>query len=84
MECRNDVAFQELKQYLSKPPSLTSLHEGETLFMCLVAPDFIVNTAFIVERNRVQYHVYCVSKVLHDAKTWYFARENGVSVGYNL
>lgn len=37
-----EVAFQELKKYLLKPTLLTSLHEGENMFVYLAVSDLVL------------------------------------------
>ena len=59
-EC--EIAFQELKHYLSNPPLLSPSKEGEDLFLYLVVSVTTVNAALIREENMVQLPVYYVSQ----------------------
>ena len=58
-EC--EIAFQELKHYLSNPPISSLSKEGEDLFLYLVVSVTVVSAALIREENRVQLPVYYVS-----------------------
>ena len=58
-EC--EIAFQELKHYLSNPPLLSPSKEGEDLFLYLVVSVTAVSAALIREENRVQLPMYYVS-----------------------
>ena len=59
-EC--EIAFQELKYYLSNPPLLSPSKEGEDLFLYLAVSVTAVNAALIREENMVQLPVYYVSQ----------------------
>ena len=58
--------FRALKEYLGKPPLLSKLVDGESLFLYLV-----VSGALIREEEKVQWPVYYISKRLIDAETRY-------------
>jgi hypothetical protein len=72
-----DQALAQLKDFLSKPPVLTTLRKGEQLLLYLAATTHVVSTAIIVERQEdghtypVQRPVYFVSEVLSVSKTRY-------------
>ena len=59
-EC--EIAFQELKHYLSNPPLLSPSKEGEDLFLYLAVSITTVSAVLIREENRVQLLVYYVSQ----------------------
>ena len=59
-EC--EMAFQELKHYLSNPLLLSLSKEGEDLFLYLVVSVIAVSAALIREENKVQLPVYYVSQ----------------------
>ena len=49
-----EAAFQNFKEYLAKPPLLSSLVEGEDLFLYLVVSQTAVNLALIREKSKIQ------------------------------
>ena len=55
-EC--EIAFQELKRYLSNPPLLSLSKEGENLYLYLAVSATAVNVALIREEDRKQLPVY--------------------------
>ena len=58
-EC--EEAFQALKNYLSKPPLLSSSVEREDLFLYLAVSQMLVSSALIHEELRIQTPVYYTS-----------------------
>jgi hypothetical protein len=70
-----DPALAQLKDFLSKPPVLTTPRKKEPLLFYLAATTDVVSTAIIVERQEdghaypVQRLVYFVSEVLSESKT---------------
>lgn len=50
-EC--ETAFQSLKEYLPKPPLLSSYVEGEDLFLYLAMSQMAVSSALIREELKV-------------------------------
>ena len=58
-EC--EVAFQNLKEYLAKPPLLSLSIEGENLFLYLVVSQIVVSSALICEESKIQRPVYYAS-----------------------
>ena len=58
-EC--EVAFQELKRYLSNPPLLSPSQEGENLYLYLAVSATAVSAALIREEGKTQLLVYYVS-----------------------
>ena len=48
-----EVAFQDLKEYLSKPPLLSPSIEGEDLFLYLAVSQTVVSSAPIHEELKV-------------------------------
>ena len=53
-----EEAFLALKAYLSSPPILVSLSEGELLTLYLVVSNFSTRAALVRERDRIQQPVY--------------------------
>ena len=68
-EC--EIAFQELKHYLSNPPLLSLSKEGEDLFLFLAVSIIAVSAALIREENRLQLPVYYVSQAFQGAEARY-------------
>ena len=68
-EC--EMAFQELKHYLSNPLLLSLSKEGEDLFLYLVVSVIAVSAALIREENKVQLPVYYVSQAFQGAEARY-------------
>jgi hypothetical protein len=71
-------AFEDLKKYLTTPPTLVSLEPHENLHLYISATSNVVGIAIVIERgesdtnHRIQYPVYFVSEVLSDSKSQYF------------
>ena len=68
-EC--EKAFQELKQYLSNPPLLSSSKEGENLYLYLAVLATAVSAALIREEDRKRLLVYYVSQAFQGAEAKY-------------
>ncbi|XP_050257150.1 uncharacterized protein LOC126702460 [Quercus robur] len=71
-------AFQQLKEYLSKPPIMSSPEEDEVLFAYLVIAPHAVSFVLMREENGVQKPVYYVSKSLHEAEVRYLSLEKAI------
>ena len=71
------VAFEDLKKFLTSPPILTSPLEKEDLLLYIAATTNVVSTAIVIEHEedihlqKVQCPVYFISEVLSDSKAWY-------------
>jgi dsDNA-binding SOS-regulon protein len=65
-------AFEELKRYLTTPPTLMDPEPHEVLQLYISAMNNVVSTAIVVEREesgntqKVQHSVYFISEVLSD------------------
>jgi dsDNA-binding SOS-regulon protein len=72
-----DQALAQLKDFLSKPPVLTTPHKKEQLLLYLAATTHVVSTTIVVERQEdghaypVQRPVYFISEVLSESKACY-------------
>jgi hypothetical protein len=64
-------AFIVLKHYLSNPPVVVAPRINEELFLYITATPYSVSMVIVVEREKVQHPVYCISEALHDAKIRY-------------
>jgi hypothetical protein len=71
-------AFEDLKKYLTTPPTLVAPEPHENLQLYISATSNVVSTAIIIEQGesdtngQIQYLVYFISEVLSNSKTWYF------------
>jgi len=72
-----NVAFTQLKTFLTSPPVLTAPQPNEDLLLYIAATDLVISTAMVVERDepghvyKVQRPVYFISEVLSESKTRY-------------
>ncbi|CAL8167912.1 unnamed protein product [Prunus armeniaca] len=66
-----EVAFQNLKTYLTSPPLFSKPVPGEDLFVYLTVSNSAVSSALIQEELGAQHPVFYTSKALLDAKTRY-------------
>jgi hypothetical protein len=72
------VACEDLKKYLTTPPTLVAPKPHKNLQLYILATSNVVSLAIVIERGesytkyRTQYHVYFVSEVPSDSKTQYF------------
>ena len=73
VECAE--AFQQLKDYLSRPPIMSSPEVDEVLYAYLAITPHAVSFVLIREDNGVQRPVYYVSKSLHEAEVRYLSLE---------
>lgn len=75
-EC--DVAFQQLKDYLARPPILSSLEPDKVLFAYIAVAPCAVSLVLIRADCGVQRPVYYVSKSLHEAEICYLPLEKAI------
>ena len=72
-----DMAFEQLKLFLTKPPIMTAPQPDETLLIYIAATSRVISTTIVVEREevghayKVQCPVYFISEVLNESKTHY-------------
>ena len=72
------LAFQQLKEYLARPPIMSSPKADEVLFAYIAVTPHAVSLVLIREDNGTQRPVYYVSKSLHEAKVRYLPFEKAV------
>jgi hypothetical protein len=71
-------AFEDLKKYITTPPTLVDSKSHENLQLYIFAISNVVSTATVIERGesdtncKIQYPIYFINKVLSYSKTWYF------------
>ena len=73
------LAFQQLKEYLSHPPIMSSPEMDEVLFACIIVAPHAVSLVLIRVDSGVQRSVYYVSKSLHEAKIRYLPLEKAIT-----
>ena len=72
-----DVAFEQLKLFLTKPPIMTAPQSDKALLIYIAATSRVVSTAIVVKRKvaghayKVQHLVYFISEILNEPKTCY-------------
>ena len=72
------LAFQQLKEYLSQPPIMSSHEADEVLFAYIVVALHAISLVLIRTNNGVQRLVYYVSKSLHKAEIRYLPLEKAI------
>ena len=72
------LAFQQLKEYLSQPPIMSSLLTDEVLFSYIAVAPHTVSLVLILIDNGIQRPVYNVSKSLHEAEIRYLPLEKAI------
>ena len=74
------MAFQQLKEYLSRPSIMSSPKVDEVLFAYLVIASYAISFVLIRVDNGIQRPVYYVSKSLHETKLRYLPLEKAILV----
>ena len=72
------MAFQELKQYLSHPPIMSSPTVDEVLFAYIAVALYAISLVLIWVDSGIQRPVYYVSKSLNEAEVRYLPLENAI------
>ena len=72
------MEFQQLKEYLSRPPIMSRPEVDEVLFAYIVVASHAVSLVLIWVDNGVQKPVYYVSKSLYEAKVRYLPLEKAI------
>ena len=72
------MAFQQLKEYLSRPPIMSSPGMDEVLFSYIAVAPHAVSLVLIWVDNGVQRPIYYVSKSLHEAEIRYLPLEKAI------
>ena len=72
------VAFQQLKEYLSRPPIMSSLKVDEVLFAYLAIASYAISFFLIRVDSGIQWPVYYVSKSFHEAEVRYLQLEKAI------
>ena len=72
------MTFQQLKQYLSRPPIMSSSVVDEVLFAYITVALYAISFMLIWVDNGIQRPVYYVSKSLNEAEVRYLPLENAI------
>ena len=72
------LAFQQLKEYLSRPPIMSRPEVDEVLFAYIAVASHAVSWVLIWIDSGIQKPVYYVSKSLHEAEVRYLPLERAV------
>ena len=71
-------AFQQLKDYLARPPIMSSPEPDEVLFAYIAVALYAVSLVLIRVYNGIQRPVYYVSKSLHEVEVRYLPLEKAI------
>ena len=72
------MTFQQLKEYLSRPPIMSSPKVDEVLFAYLAIASYAISFVLIRVDSGIQQPVYYVSKSLHEADVRYLPLEKAI------
>ena len=72
------TAFQQLKDYLARPPIMSSPELDEVLFAYIAVAPYAISLVLIRVDNGVQQPVYYVSKSLHEVEVRYLPLEKAI------
>ena len=72
------LAFQQLKEYLSRPPIMSSPEADEVLFAYIAMAPHAVSLVLIWIDSGIQRPIYYVSKSLHEAEVRYLPLEKAI------
>ena len=72
------LAFQQLKNYLARPPIMSGPESDEVMFAYIAVAPYVVSLALIRVNCDVQRPVYYVSKSLQEAEVRYLPLEKAI------
>ena len=72
------VAFQQLKEYLSQPPIMSSPEADEVPYAYIAVAPHAVSLVLIRDDNGLQKPIYYVSKSLHETEIKYLPLEKAI------
>ena len=72
------LAFQQLKEFLSHPPIMSSPEMDEVLFAYIVVAPHVVSLMLIRVDSGIQRPIYYVSKSLHEVEVCYLPLEKAI------
>ena len=74
------LAFQQLKEYLSRPPIMSSPEMDEVLFAYIAVDPHAISLVLIRVDSGIQRSVYYMSKSLHEADIRYLPLKKAILV----
>ena len=72
------MAFQQLKEYLSRPPIMSRLEMDEVLFAYIAVASHTVSLVLVWVDSGVQMLIYYVRKSLHETEVRYLPLEKAI------
>ena len=72
------LAFQQLKEYLSRPPIMSRPKVDEVLFAYIVVASYAMSLVLVRVDSGVQRPIYYVSKSLHEVEVCYLLLEKAI------
>ena len=72
------VAFQQLKEYLSRPPIMSSPEANEVMYAYIAVAPHVVSLVLIRDDKSFQKPVYYMSKSLHEVEVRYLSLEKAI------
>ena len=72
-EC--ELTLQQFKKYLTEPPLLSTLDEGELFYVYLVISEHVISSMLLREVDGEQHPIYFVSKTFIDCQIRYLPLE---------
>ena len=72
------MAFQQLKEYLSRPPIMSSPEVDEVLFAYIAVAPHAISLVLIRINGGIQRPIYYVSESLHEAEVRYLPLEKAI------
>ena len=72
------LAFQQLKEYLSRPPIMSSPGTDEVLYAYIAMAPYVMSLVLIRIDNEVQQSIYYASKSLQEAEIRYLPLEKAI------
>ena len=72
------LAFNQLKEYLSRPPIMSSPEMDEVLFAYIVVAPHAMSLVLIRVDSGIQRSVYYMSKSLHEAEVHYLPPKKAI------
>ena len=72
------LAFQQLKEYLSRPPIMSRPEVDEVLFAYIAVTSYAVSLVLVRVNGGVLRPVYYISKSLHEVEVHYLPLEKAI------
>ena len=72
------MAFQQLKEYLSRPPIMSNSEANEVLYVYIAVAPYAVSLVLMPDDSGLQKLVYYMSNSLHKAEVRYLPLEKAI------